>query len=687
MTLGRKVVLVGMVPTCVLAGFAAVTFFSMQRTAGVVDHSTQQTFMPIISNDMPKMNALSHGIATLLNADRDGYQAMVAGQSSTMTTDAKALAGITKDCLENIDQVAERISQAAPCFDDGMKKSQLKFNEAFPQWKSATTAAVNASVAMASSSVEQDKLMAIGVKQFEAMRDCIDEISTLLEEQIASAHKANDLPKLAMYNDSYGLLINADRDAYQSHVALLKMRNCWDPKALTAYEKDEIENAGQIAERMVKSAVNFDDPMKAAQKKFNGMYTQWRGTAQKITGLAKKNAAMYVARDEQIAVGTAMFAKMRSTIDEIDNQLEQAIKDQMAASEKASETAAAENESLMADLRRTSWTMLAISGVMVLVVLAISVLVARSVVKSLKTIIVGLGDGAGNVNDAASQVSGSSQRMAEGASEQAASVEETSASLEEMASTTKINSESAERASQLASQTNAAAITGSQAMTRMSQAIEEISKAAGETSKIIKVIDEIAFQTNLLALNAAVEAARAGEAGKGFAVVAEEVRNLAMRSAEAAKNTSAMIEGSVKSAHRGVELTQEVAKQLNEITGAVGQTAELVSGMAKANKEQSQGIEEVNKAMTQIDKVTQNNAASAEEIASSAEELSAQAIQMNSLVSDLVALVGGTAQQKMKQVRRKTAAKGGHSPKHAAASSDDSAQQDQADEQAALQEW
>ena len=174
---------------------------------------------------------------------------------------------------------------------------------------------------------------------------------------------------------------------------------------------------------------------------------------------------------------------------------------------------------------------------------------------------------------------------------------------------------------------------------------EEVGKAIAE------VIDEIAFQTNLLALNAAVEAARAGEAGKGFAVVAEEVRNLAMRSAEAAKNTANMIEESVKNAQDGVDIATKVGQILDGIVQSIGKTTALVSEIAAASREQAQGIDQVNNAVAQMDKVTQQNAANAEESASASEELSSQAESMNDIVGELTALVGGNARDRASQIR------------------------------------
>ncbi len=273
--------------------------------------------------------------------------------------------------------------------------------------------------------------------------------------------------------------------------------------------------------------------------------------------------------------------------------------------------------------------------------LALSWLMARSISLPVNNIIEGLNEASGQISSASSQVALSSQSLAEGSSEQAASIEETSASLEEMASMTKQNADHSRQADSLMQETNSVVQHANEAMAELTESMESITKASEETSKIIKTIDEIAFQTNLLALNAAVEAARAGEAGAGFAVVADEVRNLAMRAADAAKNTSELIENTVKKIHDGSQLVDNTSGSFSEVATNAGKVGELVGEIAAASSEQAQGIEQVNTAVVEMDKVTQQNAAGAEESASASEEMNAQAEQMKAMVGELVTVVGG----------------------------------------------
>jgi len=242
--------------------------------------------------------------------------------------------------------------------------------------------------------------------------------------------------------------------------------------------------------------------------------------------------------------------------------------------------------------------------------------------------------GTEQVSSASQQISAGSQSLAQGANEQAGSLEEVSSSLEEMASMTKQNADNAIQAKNLAAEANTNAEKGREAMSRMSGAIGRIKDSSDQTAKIVKTIDEIAMQTNLLALNAAVEAARAGEAGRGFAVVAEEVRNLAQRSAVAAKNTADMIEESVKNAEEGVLIADDVAKSFTLIAESNRKVDDLIAEIAGASQEQSQGIEQVNVAVAQMDTITQQNAANSEESASAAEELSSQAEELQNMVAE-----------------------------------------------------
>ncbi len=268
--------------------------------------------------------------------------------------------------------------------------------------------------------------------------------------------------------------------------------------------------------------------------------------------------------------------------------------------------------------------------------------IASGISRALRPIIAGLSSGSAEVATASEQLSSSSQQMSEGASEQASNLEEVAGSLEEMSSMTKQNAENAKQANILANQTKETAGAGTEAMMQMSGTIDKIKRSSDETAKIIKTIDEIAMQTNLLALNAAVEAARAGEAGRGFAVVAEEVRSLAQRSAEAAKNTADLIAGSRKNADEGVEATSGVAKNLEQIAESTEQLAALIGEVTAASEEQYKGIEQVTTATSQMDKITQQNAASAEESASSSEELAGQAQSLNEIVAGLIALADGS---------------------------------------------
>ncbi len=310
--------------------------------------------------------------------------------------------------------------------------------------------------------------------------------------------------------------------------------------------------------------------------------------------------------------------------------------------EKVNEMLVAAADAHGQDALRTLAISFAMLVVISIIVVGVAVFIARRIAKPINRTIKSLEEGSLHTASAAEQVSASSQSLAQGASEQAASLQEATAGVEELAAMTKQNTDSANQANSLADTALASANRGGETMQRMSKVMDDIKSSSDAIGKVIGTIDEIASQTNLLALNAAVEAARAGEAGRGFAVVAQEVRRLAQRSADAARDTGTMIAESVNNIDNGVANGKEVAEVLNEIAEGSAKVNDLVDRIAGASNEQSQGLEQVIAIIGQMGQITQSNAAAAEESAAASEELSAQSVELTDMVQDLHVVVDGS---------------------------------------------
>ena len=281
----------------------------------------------------------------------------------------------------------------------------------------------------------------------------------------------------------------------------------------------------------------------------------------------------------------------------------------------------------------------AVLGVSFFAAMIVLFIIARTI-RPLYALAATLRDTAGQVTSESNRIAEISRELAEGTSQQAAASDETSSSLEKMAAITRQNAGNSSQAHDLMRTATQVVGQANTSMTDLTTSMGSMARASEETHKIIKTIDEIAFQTNLLALNAAVEAARAGEAGAGFAVVAEEVRNLALRAAEAAKNTAALIEGTVKEISRGTELATRTNVEFEAVSGSIMKVGELVEEISAASGEQAEGVAQVNRSITEMDQITQQNAATAEESAGVSEEMSAQAENMEEFVSRLESVLG-----------------------------------------------
>jgi methyl-accepting chemotaxis protein len=328
-----------------------------------------------------------------------------------------------------------------------------------------------------------------------------------------------------------------------------------------------------------------------------------------------------------------LMSSVRQTFDSFDTAC-------MGINDLEAKLAAGSAATIKQNVESSKTLVVAIAAGELATTIALGLLVVLGLNRVLHQVATSLAEGSDQVADAARHVSAASQILAEGSSEQAASLQETSASLEEMAAMTKRSAENAQQANDLARQSREAADRGVADMQAMYDAMGSLKASSDDIAKIIKTIDEIAFQTKILALNAAVEAARAGEAGMGFAVVAEEVRALAQRSAQAAKETTERIEAVLAKTDQGVDLSAKVVEALEDIVVKARKVDELAAGVANASREQNQDITQINLAVGQMDQVTQSNAASAEESASAAEELNAQAESMTESVVELLKLVG-----------------------------------------------
>ena len=400
---------------------------------------------------------------------------------------------------------------------------------------------------------------------------------------------------------------------------------------------DDLDEKAELQKRIAELRVVYDKALEDLEKtpaSEAGMELRRRIKESAAKARPKNTKVIELALSGDNAAGLKQLNEAEADIQEWLSLLDEAVSLQNESNNGEAANARKTNRDIL--------TLIIVLGSLSIILGAIvAFFITRGITKPVNNIDNSLEEGAQQVASASNQLSSTSQQLAEGNAEQASSIEETSSTLEESASMVRQNSENTKQAALLAAQTKSSSDKGNMDMQDMMNSMVEIKKSSDQISKIIKVIDDIAFQTNILALNAAVEAARAGDAGMGFAVVAEEVRNLAQRSAQAAKDTAAIIESNIELSEKGVSVAKKVGDSLQEINIQAKKVNELMDEIAAASLEQSQGISQINKAISQMEKVTQQNAANAEESASASEELSSQAQNLRENVQQLSLLVNG----------------------------------------------
>lgn len=449
-----------------------------------------------------------------------------------------------------------------------------------------------------------------------------------------------DVKELHGLQTSIKQILEADRDVHQALIG--------EKQSLVASSEEEVQqsiqnhrdNIAQARKRLSAASRNFDDTSLKRYESLKVAFGKWEEKSLKVVDYAQKPTKHRFALRISYGSAAKTFKEMREFIDQLTELQEQRIAKLAEIMRGKVAAVQTEVDTIRGVAFNTKILFLAIAAGMTAALLILGVIVSRSITRPVSKAVDSLCEVATVTNSASMEVAHSSQFLASGASQQAASLEETSASLTEISARTRQNAEHTELVNKSASEARNLANQGKMAMERMGKAIEGIQDSSDQTAQIIKTIDEIAFQTNLLALNAAVEAARAGDAGRGFAVVAEEVRNLAQRSAEAAKKTNEIIDDSRSKADLGVSAATEVQAILSQIADEVQRVEDLVGEVSLANNEQAEAVEQVTAAVAQMDQLTQTNAASAEETASASEEMSSQSQLLLEIIDDLQSLVG-----------------------------------------------
>ena len=597
-----------------------------------------------LQRGLPALNTVQEDRATILNGDRDAYQAFLAEKTALASSNGPVLSQAELDMEENLQQTWERITDPSGGFTREMTDLLIPFQEYYDTWAALSREIMQNSHSIAENSARKSELILLSASSFQKMRGIIDGMTDRAESRIDQGGSASRLKAL---NVAAQLILNADRDAYQAYTAQLEAETAETEEQLISLLDSQKENLDQVRDRLQGATALTESVLGDLTAGFTDAYDSWRDQTLSITSLIQDDFETLRQMKETAVASEQNFQEMRNIIDQLGNMQQ--------------ERALALTEEMVGKIQVLMRSYAIIVAITILAAILASILITRYILSQLgrdpaiiARIAEEVADGrlipeeqdeqevgvfasvsrmrsnliqiieeinlsARDVDQGSQQMTISAQQLSQGASQQAASIEEVSSSLQQIGSNITQCAGNAKETGRIAMKTVSEIESGEEAVYQTVEAMKNISEK-------IEIIEEIARSTNMLALNASVEAARAGEHGNGFAVVAQEVRKLAERSQKAAGEISELTRASVVKA-------EKAGAMFNSIVPDIKKTAEMVEEINLATVEQMQGTEQVFKAVTQLDQVIQMNASSSEEMASVSEELSGQAGALKQMIS------------------------------------------------------
>ncbi len=670
MSLRMKLLLLVALPICVFVGVLLFATQVLQRGQDSSEELVEQEFMPLLdeellplleerllptitndllpllSHDFQQIEASQERVKLMLEADRDAHQSLIAQLLMSQQYDAALLATHG----ENIAQVKQRMAASVQDEELPAVRSRYQaFTPAFQQWEEATSDLVKEQQKLATADAAARADFSTAMRDSTAAAAALHRayaenlkqsfaFTTVLQKQIGIEQAWS---RLAL---SAGVIPGLDPEEQTHKKRSVLEKSLADVKSAVQAQQVLLEQASRQLAEAESAHVQRVARLQQAKAALLTLSTK----AQAARQAAQQGQALFDTMRDHIDVMQGLInedilAKM-STVQEKKQALEER-RDDLASQvnvAKESRGRVVQAAGLMkSDLEAGFWYFVTLIPILTVLVVLIAFWVIRKLGAAMHAVSTRLTSSTNEVQGASSNMNAASQSLAMAAASQAESLTEISASLEQISAQTNQNTVHAGNCVDQANETRLAASQGQERIERMTQVMEEVKDAADKTAQIIKTIDEIAFQTNLLALNAAVEAARAGEAGRGFAVVAEEVRNLAGRSAEAARSTASLIQDSRDKASQGVDVNSEVKGILDRMQAGMDKVSSLVESVAQSSREQSVGVGQIGQALSNLETITHGTVENSGELASGSQDLDGQVNELYTQIAALRRFISG----------------------------------------------